>query len=346
MLSTKRTVYFDYLRVFATFAVIILHVSSRKFYSTDVNGFAWQVFNFFDAIVRWSVPVFVMISGALFLNREIPIKKLYSKYILRILTAFLVWSAIYAAFEDGGITERIVMLIHGHYHMWFLFMIATTYMCIPLIKPIVENGKRTKYYLLLAFLFAFVYPTALKLAGDFAGERINLLASAINDDVNSMNRNPVLGYTAYFVLGYCLNKATLSTKQRTAIYLLGIVGFVSTIALNSVASLKAQACSTRYYDEFCVNVLLESVAVFTFFKGKSWNSDKFYPIVLKLSKYSFGAFLVHPLVIEQLDVRLGLNTLSFHPVLSVISIAMLVCLASFSVSAILNHIPILKKFVV
>lgn len=346
MRSTDRTVYFDYLRVVATFAVMILHVASQNFYSTDVNGFAWQVFNFFDGVTRWSVPVFVMISGALFLNREIPVRKIYSKYVLRIVTAFVVWSAIYAAFEDGSITERIVMLIHGHYHMWFLLMIATTYMCIPFIKPIVENGKRTRYYLLLAFLFAFAYPTVLKLAGDFAGERINRVASAINDDVNSMNRNLVLGYTAYFVLGYCLDKIMLSGKQRAVIYLLGIAGFVSTVVLSSAASLKAQACSTRYYDEFCVNVLLESVAVFTFFKYKTWNSEKLYPIVLKLSKYSFGAFLVHVLVLEQLDVRLGLNTLRFHPVLSVISIGMIVCLVSFSVSALLNRIPILKKFVV
>ena len=49
----ERTIYFDYIRVFATFAVIILHISAQNWYSTDVNGFDWQVFNFFDSIVRW-----------------------------------------------------------------------------------------------------------------------------------------------------------------------------------------------------------------------------------------------------------------------------------------------------
>lgn len=94
--SNERTVYFDYLRVFATFAVMILHLSAQNWYITDVNEFEWQTFNFYDSIVRWSVPVFVMISGALFLNRDIKLKTIYTKYILRIVVSYVAWSAIYA----------------------------------------------------------------------------------------------------------------------------------------------------------------------------------------------------------------------------------------------------------
>ena len=74
----QRTIYFDYLRVLATFAVMILHISAQNWGACDVQSFDWQVFNFFDSIVRWSVPIFVMISGALFLNRDIPLKKIYT----------------------------------------------------------------------------------------------------------------------------------------------------------------------------------------------------------------------------------------------------------------------------
>ena len=51
--KTDRTVYFDYLRVFATFAIMILHISTQNCYTIDFNGFEWQVFNFSDSIVRW-----------------------------------------------------------------------------------------------------------------------------------------------------------------------------------------------------------------------------------------------------------------------------------------------------
>ena len=146
--TDRRKVYFDYLRVFATFAVMILHISAQNWYSTDVNGFDWQIFNFFDSIVRWGVPVFVMISGSLFLNREISLSKIFSKYIRRLITAFIAWSAIYAVFMDGTIVDRASALVQGHYHMWFILMIVGIYMCIPFIKVIAESDFRIKYFLM------------------------------------------------------------------------------------------------------------------------------------------------------------------------------------------------------
>ena len=125
--QTDRKIYLDFLRVFATFAVMILHISAQNWYSTDVNGFEWQVFNFFDSIVRWGAPVFVMISGSLFLNRETPLRIIYSKYIRRMITAFIFWSAIYVFFQDGPIMSRVKALVQGHYHMWFILMIVGIY---------------------------------------------------------------------------------------------------------------------------------------------------------------------------------------------------------------------------
>ena len=60
----------------------------------------------------------------------------------------------------------------------------------------------------------------------------------------------------------------------------------------------------------------------------------------KMSKYSFGAYLVHALIIEQLDKQLGLNTLSFNPVLAVVFITVTVFAVSFGISAVLSRISI------
>lgn len=86
---TNRVIYFDYLRVAATIAVMLLHTAAINWYGADVNGGTWKVFNFYDSLVQWSVPIFVMISGALFLGRnDIRIKDIYSKYVLRMLTGY------------------------------------------------------------------------------------------------------------------------------------------------------------------------------------------------------------------------------------------------------------------
>lgn len=120
--NNKHIIYLDILRIISTIAVIIIHISAQNWYNTSVSSFEWNVFNIFDSMFRWPVPIFVMISGTLFLdtNKIIDIKKLYQKNILRIITAFLFWSAVYSIDKvKYGINHNtlIMMFIKGPYHM-------------------------------------------------------------------------------------------------------------------------------------------------------------------------------------------------------------------------------------
>lgn len=230
--------------------------------------------------------------------------------------------------------------------MWFVLMIIGIYMCMPFIKPIVETDVKIKYYIILAFVFAFVVPEAVTLTNDFGSELLIKGVSAINKDVNKMYMHIVLGYVSYFVLGYYINKTDLSKRQRTIIYVLGMLGFMFTVVMDLIVALKTQIGCDNYYGYFNVNVLFEAIAVFTWFKYKKYNLHKLNSFIQKLSKYSFGAYLVHVLVIKQLDIRFGLNTLSFNSAYAVICIGVLVCMVSFAISAILNKIPVVKKYMV
>ena len=73
--------YFDWIRIYSSFGVIIIHVSAQNWYTTIPGQYEWEVFNFYDSIVRWSVPEFFMISGALFLNKSSSIKKILKKIL-------------------------------------------------------------------------------------------------------------------------------------------------------------------------------------------------------------------------------------------------------------------------
>jgi surface polysaccharide O-acyltransferase-like enzyme len=68
----------------------------------ELVGTEWNIYNICNSASRWGVPVFVMMSGALFLPREIPTKTLYKKYILRMTIAYVVWSAFYAVVDPIG----------------------------------------------------------------------------------------------------------------------------------------------------------------------------------------------------------------------------------------------------
>ena len=97
-----------------------------------------------------------------------------------------------------------------------------------------------------------------------------------------------------------------------------------------------------FYGNFAVNTLLESVAVFVFFKAIFNRPSK---IIRTLSQYSFGMYLVHDAVISSLG-KLGLNSLTFSPIVSIPVISVIVFVISFAISAVLNRVPVLRKYIV
>jgi len=94
--GTKRIYYLDVLRVLATLAVVVLHVAADRWYG-DVGSFSWKVFTGYSGITRFCVPVFFMISGALFLQKEkqVPVKTNYTKYIFRLVIFLLFLAMVY-----------------------------------------------------------------------------------------------------------------------------------------------------------------------------------------------------------------------------------------------------------
>ena len=348
-LPNNRILYFDYLRILASLAVMIIHISAQNWYSTSVTSFQWQTFNFFDSIARWSLPIFVMISGALFLDGNKSITEIYKKNILRIITAYIIWSTIYAVVASLGqglsIKSVCKQVIEGPYHMWFLFMIVGLYMITPLVRKIVESQILTKYFLALALVFTFIFQQGIVIMY-VADETIAYLASSI---IQNINFHFTLGYIPYFILGYYLSKADISPEMRYIIYVLGILGFACTILSASYISIYMNEPNAVMYGDFTVNVMLQSLGMFVFFKynvGPLKVSRKMQTVITRLSKYSFGAYLVHVMVIEQLNNIFGLNTMSFNPILSVIVITLITCVISYAISYICNHIPLLNKYIV
>ncbi|OWP82967.1 hypothetical protein BWK59_13040 [Flavobacterium davisii] len=59
------------LRVLATFSVIFLHSASAILYLYGtISAFDWWIGNIYDSIVRFCVPIFLMISGTLILSKD------------------------------------------------------------------------------------------------------------------------------------------------------------------------------------------------------------------------------------------------------------------------------------
>ena len=121
----SRIYYLDYLRIFCCFFVVLIHVSAKYYYDSDLNTYSWKIAYYYDGLSRFSLPNFFMISGALFLNRDLSYKIIFNKYIKNILVHLILWSIIYALINKNIPTKNIKMklfeIIKGHYHLWYLF---------------------------------------------------------------------------------------------------------------------------------------------------------------------------------------------------------------------------------
>lgn len=345
----NRKDYLDYLRIISMFAVMFLHLSGENWYSVNVSSFEWNVFNVYDSITRWCVPVFVMISGTLFLSRDIKPLILYKKYILRIFTAGVFWSFIYAIYIGGSYKEIIASTLSFSGHLWFIPMIIGLYICQPILRKIIDkNDSITLYFLICSFIFSFLLPTIFHLASAFGGNTFETIIGIINTDISSMNIYLFNGYISYFVLGYYLDHKNLSSSQRYFIYVVSLLGFGFTIGLTAYISIRNGSPYDYYYNYLNMNVLFESIGVFVFFKYTFKNIKKEFlkNLIYKISKYSFGAYLIHMLFVDILWLNLNITTLSFNPVLSVPFETILIFMLSISASALMNKISWFNKYFV
>lgn len=326
----------------------MIHICAQTWYWIDINSSAWSVLNVFDGLSRWAVPAFVMISGALFLERTCSVRQLYTKYILRIATAFIFWSAVYAAIyydPNGGAKGFILNLIKGHYHMWFLFLIAGLYMIVPFLRRIAEDHSLMRYFLILGITFGFIIPAIIQFLSIFNSN----YSEHLNELLGYLNMTFVVGYPVYYVLGRSLNSEDASRKLKMGTIIVGIIGFAATVLLTEWISRRTGSANQMFYDYLNLNVLLESAMVFISVKElfkdhKPGARTK--KAICKLSGWSFGAYLIHPLIIDILANKCHLNTISYHPVLSVPLILIIVAATSFAITAILDRIPYLRKYII
>ena len=152
-LSGPRKQFLDVLRVLATCAVVLMHVLTGAIDVTDtsiVPEYRSLLLSVMD-LVTWCVPIFLLISGYLFLNpeRTLTYPVMIKKYCRRIALAILLFGVPYAAselvvtertFRIMMIPEALKMTLTGHTwsHMWYLYLILFLYLITPLLKKVLR----------------------------------------------------------------------------------------------------------------------------------------------------------------------------------------------------------------
>ena len=148
--------------------VILIHTASQNWHEFAPDTVTWNTLNLFDSAARFAVPLFCMISGALFLDpekRDSRSRNCILCILSRMVTAFLFWSLFCADIRKCRITGQwnsfVYSFFTGSYHLWFLYMIIGFYVSVPFLRRITESKPLTDYFLLVTLIYKntvkFVY---------------------------------------------------------------------------------------------------------------------------------------------------------------------------------------------
>ena len=340
----RRLVFLDWLRILAIVAVLTIHISSgyvlTNFYSSPSS---WLAGNFYESLVRWCVPIFVMITGALLLNdpKEYSYKFFLIKRVGKVFTPLLGWSIIYYLYfvfkgeMDFSITEFIRKFSTNgiSIHFWYIYMLLGLYLVTPLLKILLKRAtKKDITYFLLLWLYASVISRLIKHIYGFSFE---------------IELHFVTEYIGYYLLGYYLVKYHLPWIIRKIIYIFAFIGIIATFILTYYSTVKAEGILEEFwYDYHSPTVLLVSIGLFTFFKHKKFEigySLPFLPYVI--NKTNFGIYLVHLLVMHIFENELPMLWLNVHSSIAIPYRVALTMALSILIVTIIKKIPLLKKLV-
>lgn len=344
---------FDILKIISVLAVVLIHSSSK--FVEDATVFDCSDFffaNVFNAVSRFAVPVFVMISGALMLDekKQLPTKLIYSKYIKTIVHIFLFWSLLYTI-EFAYIVplnkgwtihfdKVLLYFVQGHYHLWYLFMIIGLYISTPILRQFVrkDNEKTVLYFLKVGFIVQGVIPFIVQLIKTFDDKNLT-------ETVNLFSLDIFIGFSFYYVLGWYLHNFTLKKKTRNIIYILGIVSIIFSVVFTYFMSVNQGKPYLITYKNFYFNNVLYSSAIFLLFRQLFENkqfSEKSVRIIKYISSLTFGVYIIHPFFIEA--VRTTFSSMKPQAMgiilmwLSAAAITTVVC-------AVLSKIPGVRKLI-
>jgi surface polysaccharide O-acyltransferase-like enzyme len=338
------TGYLNTLRVFATFAVIMIHVFSpiNSYFSNSLTKTESYICVVLNNLWQWCVPMFVMITGVLFLNpdKEIALDKILKKYVLRIILAIVLFGIPYCfmeilfsanmVFSIGQIGSSVLNTIQGKSwdHMWYLYMIAGLYLCIPLMRIFVINAPKNivKYTLIVLFIFTSVIPSM---------ESITEYKFGIYIPINSV-------YVFYLLLGYYIsyNKIAINFWILRSLLIAYII-FAFFMPLNKDfvnLSGGGHLILTGYNSPI---VVMATFAIFCILYQKNKPSK----IMETIAPMCFGIYLIHTLFINILYKFVKFSPEKYPLIMVVIITTLITIVLSMGFSYVARKIKIVKKYV-
>lgn len=352
---TEKKAWISHLRVFALICVIIIHVSApsvQLFYPPLENY--WWVANIYDSFSRASVPLFIMITGALLLSREITLKTFLKKRFLRIIPPFLFWSFAYVVLNHFLYLSDITIIRDQYigfiahlfsgpidFHLWYVYLLICLILLIPILnKWILNSTEKDILYVLI------IWGIILLIKSDFVDKHL----------YDNLKLSYFSFFPGYLVLGYylansakfnMLNKITSIKRKEVYLSVLFILTWGITVYATYSASLQKGSLDEYYYEYISINIVFASIFLFLLFKNIHIKNPHLTKLIQAFDKYSYGIYLAHLIVLRVIfyywlswSEPMPYSTLIGIPLVTII----ILC-GSFILVYLVNKIPFIGKYI-
>jgi surface polysaccharide O-acyltransferase-like enzyme len=339
----------DLIKVIAIIGVVTIHTCIGG-YAYPIGSWNWGASLFWGCITRASVPLFFMCSGALLLDphHALSLKKLYSKNILRVLTALLFWAMAYkifnlliaGTFSVSTVFQAVkeVILFKHEDHLYYIHIILLVYAFLPITRVFVQNAnkKLMEYALALWFILGILFPT-VKVFWPFS-----LLIGIPLQWMLNMTYASI----GYGILGYYMKR--YRNSEFLSYLVIGFLGFFLSFGATWYGSVQKGVLYQHFLEGMTCGVAFLAVGIFgacITWAEKRELSSKIGRVLTYGSKASFCIFLVHVFFLKIFPC-MGLSVNVFPCLISIPLLVILNLVCSIWVYWILSHVVILKKWVV
>lgn len=321
MSEQKRIGYLDIARAIAIISITFNHAVSRSFniYTDQLSEYLsvpiglTVIKTVLYVFSRIGVPLFLMISGALLLNRDYDNKGL-SRFIkhnwLQLFITTEIWLAIMFWYKQllpdsillsEGIVKCLINFVMTLLFlnpvtmssMWYMFMILCVYLLIPILAISLKKIDYKYFFIpmIIVIFSSFIMPDINGILGTLGFNEVIDLKLA-SENVFSM-------YVVYLLLGYFISSKLIFEKLKTRTVVIGLcVFFTAYCAVQFWIYTKEFDYAISYNSIF---PLLISVSLFELLRRTNIKGI-INKISTYLSKVSLGIYFIHICIMEGLVV--------------------------------------------
>lgn len=298
----------DILRGFSIIGVILIHIIGGSLHFWNQGSAIWTALLATDQFFRFSVPLFVFISGYTLYSKyksNFKYRQFYAKRVARVLPWYAIWSLIIYIYINFTVkpgfvnypTWKLIFLGKVDYHLYFVSMIFQLYLLFPALLWIYK--KLNSYIVVLLFAFEAI----LYLIFSLDGQQIIHLPWRFYEQQQYLFFGT---WIFYFVLGFALTRESqitnLNLKKTKIIPFLITAAFLaysisdslhlaSTTLDTNLATRSTRVPALLYSTGFLISALLYSDLLLKMKKT-------LLKTLLYFADISFLVYLIHALVIR------------------------------------------------